>query len=79
MPALRSWLDLAQEVVVVDSESSDGTVEFLQSELRHPNLRFLSHPPGLYQSWNFGIRNLNTSLLTFRQLETRSHGRVFRA
>jgi hypothetical protein len=60
MPALRSWLDLAQEVVVVDSESKDGTVELLQSELQHPNLRFLSHPPGLYQSWNFGIRHLNT-------------------
>ena len=60
MAALRSWLDLAEEVVVVDSESTDGTVEFLQSELRHPNVRFLSHPPGLYQSWNFGIRHLNT-------------------
>ena len=60
MATLRSWLDLAEEVVVVDSESTDGTVEFLQSELRRPNLRFLSHPPGLYQSWNFGIRHLNT-------------------
>jgi Glycosyl transferase family 2 len=60
MAALGSWLDLAEEVVVVDSESRDGTMEFLQSKLRHRNLRFLSHPPGLYQSWNFGIRHLNT-------------------
>ncbi len=62
MAALRSWLDLAAEVVVVDSESTDGTVELLQSELRHRNLRFLAHPPGLYQSWNWGIRHLNTEL-----------------
>jgi hypothetical protein len=28
--------------------------------LRHPNASFLQHPPGLYQSWNFGIRQLKT-------------------
>jgi hypothetical protein len=49
------WLDQAAEVVVVDSESKDGTVDFLKEKLHHPNLRFLNHPPGLYQSWNFGI------------------------
>jgi glycosyltransferase involved in cell wall biosynthesis len=52
---LRPWLDLAQEVVAVDSHSTDGTREFLERELQHPNLRVLTHPPGLYQSWNFGI------------------------
>ncbi|MDB6110758.1 MAG: hypothetical protein JWR69_2508, partial [Pedosphaera sp.] len=57
--SLEPWLDLAAEVVVVDSESTDGTVEFLQKHLRHPNVRFLPHPRGLYQSWNFGIRNLH--------------------
>jgi hypothetical protein len=35
-------------------------VELLQSELRHRNVRYLSHPPGLYQSWNFGVRHLDT-------------------
>src|SRR5579884_855981 len=56
--SLNSWIDLAAEVVVVDSESKDGTMEFLKKNLRHPNVRFLQHPRGLYQSWNFGIRNL---------------------
>ena len=53
--AMRSWIDLAEEVVAVDSESKDGTCEFLQRELKHANARVLTHPPGLYQSWNFGI------------------------
>jgi hypothetical protein len=60
LPALHAWLDLAAEVVVVDSFSTDGTLDLLKRELKHPNVRFFSHPPGLYQSWNFGISQLNT-------------------
>ena len=55
--SLRSWIDLAEEIVVVDSHSADGTVELLRAGLSHPRIRFLDHPPGLYQSWNFGIQN----------------------
>jgi len=58
LESMRPWLDLASEVVVVDSESTDGTVELLREKLAHPNARFFNHPPGLYQSWNFGIRNI---------------------
>ncbi len=57
---MRDWIELADEVVVVDSFSQDGTVQLIQSGLRHPNLRFLTHPPGLYQSWNHGIGQLHT-------------------
>lgn len=52
---MSHWLDLVEEVLVVDSESSDGSMEFLQSRLRHSRVRILKHPPGLYQSWNHGI------------------------
>ena len=55
---LNEWLARAAEVVVVDSHSGDGTVDFLRRELKHPGVRFLSHPPGLYESWNFGIAQL---------------------
>lgn len=58
--ALSQWIDLAAEVVVVDSDSGDGTVEFLRDHLRHAHLRFVSHPPGLYESWNYGLQNLGT-------------------
>jgi len=60
LQAMARWQDLAAEIVVVDSFSSDGTGDYLQQHLNHPNLSFLRHPPGLYPSWNFGIRQLKT-------------------
>jgi glycosyltransferase involved in cell wall biosynthesis len=58
LAAMREWLPHVQEVVVVDSLSKDGTLELIQAELRHPALKVLQHPPGLYQSWNFGIQQI---------------------
>jgi glycosyltransferase involved in cell wall biosynthesis len=55
---MRSWLDSVAEIVVVDSHSTDGSAEFIQKNLRHPALRVLQHPPGLYQSWNHGISQI---------------------
>ena len=43
------------EIVAVDSHSTDGTLELLQREFNQPRDRVLTHPPGLYQSWNFGL------------------------
>ena len=57
---LAAWIELAAEVVVVDSFSTDGTMEYLQKNLRHPHVKFLQHPPGLYASWNFGIGQLRS-------------------
>jgi len=58
LESMAQWLDLVEEVVVVDSFSKDGTLEMIKSKLRHPRLRILSHPPGLYQSWNLGVQQL---------------------
>jgi len=58
---LFTWIDLAEQVVVVDSFSRDGTVDFIKKNLRHPNLQFVDHPPGLYASWNHGIRQVTTA------------------
>jgi hypothetical protein len=60
LEGMKGWLDLVQEIIVVDSFSTDGTVEFLRAELKHPNVKFLTHPPGLYASWNSGIANVQT-------------------
>ena len=63
LEAMRAWQDLAREIIVVDSLSGDGTVDFIKARLSHPNVRFLSHPPGLYQSWNFGIANVTQTFV----------------
>jgi hypothetical protein len=59
LQSLKEWIDLAEEIVVVDSDSRDGTVDLLRAGLTHPRVKFLTHPPGLYQSWNFGIQNVS--------------------
>jgi len=56
---IHEWIDLVEEVVVVDSYSEDGTVEFLKEKFADHRIRFFDHPPGLYQSWNYGIQQLN--------------------
>ena len=60
LESMQQWLDLVSEVVVVDSYSNDGTIEMIRERLLHPRLRILSHPRGLYQSWNFGLCQLHT-------------------
>ncbi|MBU6182383.1 MAG: glycosyltransferase family 2 protein [Verrucomicrobia bacterium] len=57
---LLPWMDLVQEIIVVDSQSTDGSPEFLKETLGHRNLRVVQHPPGLYASWNYGIAQLQT-------------------
>ncbi len=51
----QDWFPHVAEIIVVDSYSEDGSLDFLRHNLVHPNLKFFSHPPGLYESWNFGI------------------------
>src|SRR2546429_8749561 len=60
LQAMREWQDLAQQIVVVDSYSTDGTFDFVKANLSHPQVSYLSHPPGLYPSWNHAIAHLTT-------------------
>ena len=55
LQGMQAWLDLIDEVIVVDSRSTDGTLELIQGELRHPRLRIIVRDRGLYASWNEGI------------------------
>jgi hypothetical protein len=59
LESMAEWLDLAAEVIVVDSFSPDGTLDYLRAHLRHPRVRFCSHPPGLYACWNHGFAQVS--------------------
>jgi hypothetical protein len=52
---MSEWVDLADEVIVVDSHSSDGTLDYILAHLHHPSLRVIQRGRGLYDSWNEGI------------------------
>jgi hypothetical protein len=55
LASMQAWLDLVDEVIVVDSRSTDGTLEVIRAALQHPRLRFIERDRGLYASWNEGI------------------------
>ncbi len=55
LQSVTVWAETVQEIIVVDSGSSDGSLEFAQEILAPFGARFLHNPPGLYQSWNAGI------------------------
>ena len=55
LEAMSLWADLAEEIIVVDSRSTDGTLDIIRARLRHPNLRIILRDRGLYESWNEGI------------------------
>ena len=53
--SMQNWLDLADEIIVVDSQSTDGTNELIRQSLHHPHLKIIERQPGLYESWNQAI------------------------
>lgn len=58
--SMRPWMHLAEEIIVVDSHSDDGTVELIHEKLDHPCVKTHQRPRGLYQSWNFGISQVES-------------------
>lgn len=52
---MDAWTDLADEIIVVDSRSTDGTLDLIRARLGHPNIRIIERDRGLYESWNEGI------------------------
>jgi glycosyltransferase involved in cell wall biosynthesis len=52
LQGVLAWVEMVEQIVVVDSNSTDGTVEYIRENLTHPNLHIFSCPPGLYASWN---------------------------
>lgn len=58
--ALNEWIRHVGHVVVVDSHSTDGTLDYLRKNLAHDQVTFIDRPRGLYQSWNEGISHIRT-------------------
>ena len=63
LESVGHWKDLVDEIIVVDSASHDGTWDLLRAKLPAQKTQFFQHPPGLYQSWNFGIQRATARYL----------------
>jgi glycosyltransferase involved in cell wall biosynthesis len=58
--SMLPWLGRVDEIIVVDSNSKDETLEILTSRISHANLRIHQRPRGLYQAWNYGIEQIQS-------------------
>lgn len=59
---LANFRDEISEIVFVDSESTDGTLELIQGQLADwPKASLLQTPPGLYASWNAAIAEISST------------------
>lgn len=65
LEGLARWGVRASEVVAVDGESTDGSLAWIRDHLSHPCLRTLTHPPGLYASWNHAAQQARSDYLTY--------------
>jgi hypothetical protein len=61
LESVKSWAPLVEEIIVVDSGSSDGSLELVRESLSGCRSRFIHNPPGLYNSWNAGIAAANST------------------
>lgn len=62
--ALGALFSQVGELVFVDSESTDGTLDYLKAHFSYPHAQFHTRPKGLYESWNFGISQCQRPWLT---------------
>ena len=63
LTSLDRWLDLAEDVAVVDEYSADGTIELLRSGLYHRRAEFHQRAFGLASAINFGVTQLQSDFI----------------
>lgn len=61
----KSWLRMVKQIVVVDSYSTDGSLEIINQVIGHLNPVIEQHPKGLYKSWNHGVSCASEEFIYF--------------
>jgi glycosyltransferase involved in cell wall biosynthesis len=55
LDASQEWLPMVEQIIAIDSNSTDGTFEMLQERLSVFKAQVISTSPGLYKAWNLGV------------------------
>ena len=55
-----------KELIIVYSKSNDNTYEFLKS-INHKNIRAIKFNGSIYSALNFGIKNVNITVITTKR------------
>ncbi|MEM6911662.1 MAG: glycosyltransferase [Verrucomicrobiota bacterium] len=63
--AMGDWAEFVSEIHLVDSESEDETIAWAERLLPPEKLQVHRRPPGLYQAWNYGIKQCVAPWLYF--------------
>ena len=63
LDASEEWLPYVQEVIAIDSQSTDGTYEILEERLKKYNAVIIKAEKGLYQCWNQAISQSSKSFI----------------
>ncbi len=65
LSSLEGFVSLGAELVFVDSESTDGTLEAITSFCEIHGGILIGLPPGLYAAWNAGVEAASRKWITF--------------
>lgn len=52
LDSIENWLSQVEEIIAIDSQSTDGTFELLKERLTPYNAHLISEDRGLYRCWN---------------------------
>ena len=67
--SVTEWIHCVEEFIVVDSGSSDGSLELAKQVLKPFAAKVIYNPPGLYESWNAGVAAATQKWLYFSTVE----------
>ncbi len=65
LDASQEWLPMVEQIIAIDSNSTDGTLEVLQTRLARYNAEIICAEKGLYKCWNKAVQSAEQPYVYF--------------